>query len=232
MITDLIQTKWLNSNIRLGNQSCLLLNDFFITEFATSLHNELEKSIKYQLVNLNGVTKLSRGERELGDSYFGELLAKPTKEIIATKALLRLLESTEFLGFLSRIVEEELIFLRPGTPYLMQEGDKICIHDDMSDQIHTCAIVFNFTTNWKKSYGGNTIVGDVLREIDLETPPEVPFQLTKLYLKKGIKILTPRFNSCLIIKLKKGLGHGVSQLKTNKNRLSFVTIYGSKNKDK
>ncbi|MBL7913970.1 MAG: hypothetical protein JNL49_02895 [Bacteroidia bacterium] len=232
MMTELIQTNWQNKNIRLGDKPCLSLTDFFVTEFADALYNELKDSLTYQKVNLNGVTKLNRGERELGDTYFGKFLVKQEKEINAINTLLRLSESQEFLHFLSNIMQEEIIFLRPGTPYLMNEGDKICIHDDMSDPIHSCAVVFNFTKNWQKGYGGNTIVGTVLREVDIVTPPEVPFQLTKLFLKKEKKIITPRYNTCLILKLKKGFGHGVSQIKSNKNRLSFVTIYGSYNRDK
>ncbi|TFF34579.1 hypothetical protein [Mucilaginibacter psychrotolerans] len=228
MVT-LLQDKWVHSDLKIGLDNSLVLNDFFDPGFAEAVESELRNNIIYEEVDFGGVTRLRRGERELGDAYFGELINQEGKGSVHLGELMKLMQSQCFVDFLSGVFGEEIIFVRPGTPYLMGKGDKICLHDDLSDETHSCAVVFNFSKGWKRAYGGNTIVGNVKREEDIYTPPEVPFQLTKKVLYNNFKMHTPKFNSCLLIKIAQGLAHGVTQIKADNERFSFVAIY-SRNK--
>jgi hypothetical protein len=108
----------------------------------------------------------------------------------------------------------------------MGRGDRICLHDDLSDPVHRVAIILNLSKNWRRSFGGNTIVGPVARIEDLPTPAEIPFQLKRWFLTPYRSVLTPRFNSLLVIAIEKGLAHGVSRVLVNRERLSLVSIFG------
>ncbi len=200
---------------------------FLEPSFAGSLADALLQRLLYERVELGGITELWRGERTLGDAYFGELQwrERPAPEATALDALL----SGDWVrSLVSRVAGEPLQLMRPGTPYMMKQGDRICLHDDMSDPDHRLALVLNLTRGWTREDGGLTQVGQVASVEPIPTPPEVPFQLKRWSLKDGYAELVPTFNTLTLIRTNLSMAHGVSPITcAQKTRLSIVALYGS-----
>jgi hypothetical protein len=57
----------------MGDRWVMRLDDFLRPEVAAAVHDELESGLAYERVELAEITRLWRGERELGDAYFGAL---------------------------------------------------------------------------------------------------------------------------------------------------------------
>jgi hypothetical protein len=212
----------------LGQRRYLRFPNFLRLEVAEALYQELCYGLKYERVNIANVTRQWRGERELGDAYFGNLQTREgwhTPELV--NACYELFAHPWFVDLLSRIAGSSITFLRPATPYCLKNGDRICLHDDLSDSRHRISVVLSLTKNWRREYGGNTVIGQVLRTEELPTPPHIPFQLRRWFVGRSKSILTPRFNSLLVIRLGADVAHGVTQLQVSRPRLSLVNIYGA-----
>lgn len=211
----------------LGRCRYARFGNFLKPEVAEAVHNELARGLRYERVDIGGITQLWRGQRELGDAYFGELLTRTSwRRSAAVQACYDLFSHPWLESVLSRLMGTPISFMRPATPYRMGDGDRICLHDDLSDPAHRVAVVLNLSKDWRRDFGGNTIVGQVSRIEDLPTPAEVPFQLRRWYLTRFRSVLTPRFNSLLVIAIEKGMAHGVTPVKVARPRLSLVSIFG------
>ncbi len=210
-----------------GDRSFVQLERFLEHSFASELADALLERLLFERVELGGITELWRGERTLGDAYFGQLQwrERPAPEAAALDALL---DGDWARALVSRVAGEPLQLMRPGTPYLMKQGDRICLHDDMSDPDHRLALVLNLTRGWTRQDGGLTLVGQVASVEPIPTPPEVPFQLKRWSLKEGHAELVPTFNTLTLIRTDLALAHGVSPIiSAEKSRLSIVALYGS-----
>jgi hypothetical protein len=211
----------------MGDRWVMRLDDFLRPEVAAAVHDELESGLAYERVELAEITRLWRGERELGDAYFGALQRRQAGEAPRNvQAVYELFAHPWLHDLLSRLLGREITYLRPPTPNRMERGDLICAHDDLSDSRHCVSVVLNLSKNWQRGYGGNTVVGEVTRIEDLPTPLEIPFQLQRWYFGRSRKVLTPKYNSMVLIRLQPGLAHSVTPVRVDRPRLALVDIFG------
>lgn len=212
----------------LGKQRYVKFTNFLQPDVAKAVHYELHDGLKYERVDYAGLSRQWRAERQLGDVYFGSLQTHEgwqTSEVV--QACYDLFAHSWFEDLLSRLMGCPIVFLRPATPYRLEYDDRICLHDDLSDPCHHVSVVLGFTKDWRREYGGNTVIGEVTRIEDLPTPPEIPFQLRRWYLGRSRAVLMPEFNALTVMRLAPGLAHGVTPVRAHRVRLSLVSIYGS-----
>lgn len=117
-------------------------------------------------------------------------------------------------------------FLRPPTPYRLDPGDRICLHDDMSDPTHAVSVALNLTPGWCQGDGGETRVGLVTGKLAVPTPIDCPTDLYQWQVASDNKLLAPNFNSILVLRLSSEFAHGVEPVRGKKSRYSVTTIYG------
>ncbi len=211
----------------LCEQRYVRFTNFLQSDVAEEVYRELHDGLKYERVDIAGITRQWRGQRELGDAYHGVLQTHEgwqTSEVV--QACYDLFTHPWFEELLSRLIGCPIISLRPATPYRLEYDDRICLHDDLSDPCHRVSVVLSLTKDWRREYGGNTVIGKVTRIEDLPTPPEIPFQLRRWYLSRSKAVLTPEFNALTVMRLAPGLAHGVTPVRTDQVRLSLVNIYG------
>jgi hypothetical protein len=197
---------------------------FLESSFAHALADVLLERLKYERVEYSDVTRLWRGERELGDAYFGSLQWKgePPSEAARCEELFGSPWFTELLGDMAGA---PVRLARPPSPYLLLAGDRICLHDDMSDPDHCLSVTLGLCRDWTEADGGDTVVGEVASIEDLPTPDDVPFQLRRWTLTNGGIRLRPDFNVVTVLRLSPSLAHGVNPVLTDKPRLSLVALY-------
>lgn len=205
---------------------CLRFDDFFPAAIAEALARELAEGLLYERVELGALTAQWRASRPLGDVYFGPMQRRPgwsTPECV--DGALRAFESPLFIGWLEHLAGEELEFLRPVTAYRLERGDRICLHDDMSDPAHAVSVAYNLSRDWTADDGGYTLFGEVTDVVSEETPPDSPFPLRRWEIT-GERVFVPAFNSLLVMRLGEQFAHGVQEVTGSRSRLSLVGIYG------
>ncbi|MDP4500507.1 2OG-Fe(II) oxygenase [Nonomuraea turcica] len=210
----------------LRDRAFLRVTDFLVPEAAEALCHELETHLEYERVEYGELTRLWRGARPVGDPYFGPLLRKPAAATndLAYEAL-TVFESPWFIEWLSAVTDTEVCFLRPPTAYRLEAGDRICLHDDMTNPVHAFSVAYNLTPGWRQGQGGETRVGRVVRKRPAPTPPDCPIDLHYWEVRPDAEILTPIFNSILLIKLSTEYAHSVEPV-SGAPRHSITTIYG------
>jgi hypothetical protein len=209
-------------------QPYLRVRDFFRPEAAEALLVELRDGLEYERVDYSGVTRLWRAARPVGDVYFGDWVRKPGwhSSEVAVEAL-RVFESAWFVDWLRRVTGCPAAYLRPPTPYRLDSGDRICLHDDMSDPEHTISVAYNLTKDWAVGEGGETVVGDVKAKVPLPTPADSPIDLEEWQLSGDPDVLLPLFNSIVLLRLDTRFAHGVQPITGTRSRYSITTIYGT-----
>lgn len=205
----------------------LRVTDFLRPEYAADLLAELRDGLEYERVDYAGMTRLWRGARPVGDAYFGDFLRRPgwRPRPRAVEAL-RAFESDWFVSWLSRVTGTEVAFLRPPTAYRLGPGDRICLHDDMSNPDHTVSVAYHLTPDWRPGQGGETTVGEVASVTPVETPADSPIDLQRWELHPGARTLEPVYNSILVLRLGEQYAHGVEPVTGTEPRHSITTIYG------
>ena len=108
---------------------------------------------------------------------------------------------------------------------LLDRGDRICLHDDMSDPEHAVSVAYNLSREWTASDGGQTVFGDVIGVTPVDTPADAPFPLQQWHVRDE-RVFVPVFNSMLVMRLGARFAHGVSEVTSERSRLSLVAIYG------
>jgi hypothetical protein len=195
-------------------------------EVAEALAGELAEGLLFERVELGGLTAQWRARRPLGDVYFGEMERRPgwcTPDCVTTA--LGFFESPPFLVWLGRLAGEELAFLRPVTAYRLERGDRICLHDDMSDPAHAVSVAYNLSRDWTAAQGGATVFGRVTGVVPVPTPPESPIPLNRWEITDE-QVFWPVFNSLLVMRLGEQFAHGVREVTSDRPRVSLVGIYG------
>jgi 2-oxoglutarate-Fe(II)-dependent oxygenase superfamily protein len=205
---------------------CLRVADFFPAVVAEDLYHELLDGVEYERVELADVTRQWRARRPLGDVYFGAMRRSPAWQTPTTvDAALAWFESDAFVIWLSETVGEQLSFLRPVTAYRMERGDRLCLHDDMSDPTHAVSIAYNLSRGWRPCWGGQTRFGEVTAVTPLETPPDCPIPLQRWHVANECQFV-PEYNSLLVMRLDHRYAHGVAEVTVDRPRLALVGIYG------
>lgn len=204
---------------------CIRISDALAPAAAEAIHLELSQGIEYEQVEIADVTRQWRAIRPVGDVYFGPMqrhpgwLTPPLADSVLTG-----FESDEFVGWLSEVAGEKLEFCRPVTAYRMGRGDRLCLHDDMSDPDHAVSIAYNCSADWDPQWGGGTRFGEVTDVIPLPTPPDSPIELQEWHVTNE-QIFYPEFNSLLIMRLDFRFAHGVAEVTGPGSRYALVGIY-------
>ncbi|WP_285741602.1 2OG-Fe(II) oxygenase [Lentzea sp. NBRC 105346] len=210
----------------LRREPCTRFEDFLPAVVADALELELADGLVYERVELGELTAQWRGRRPLGDVYFGPMQRRDgwSTATCVTDAL-AFFESAGFVEWLGRLAGEELEFLRPVTAYRLERGDRICLHDDMSDPDHAVSVAYNLSRDWTSVDGGCTIFGSVTGITPLPTPVDSPIPLQRWEITDE-EVFVPSFNSLLVMKLGQEFAHGVDEVTGSRPRLSLVGIYG------
>jgi hypothetical protein len=210
-----------------GWPSVVRVENFFRLDAAEALLRFLAHAVEYERVEYGDLTRLWRARRPLGEEYFGSLLTRDgyAPDPLATEAL-GVFESAWFLQWLSRLTGLEVSFLRPPTPYRLDPGDRICLHDDMSDPTHAVSVALNLTLDWRAGDGGETRVGRVTGKYSAPTPADCPIDLHWWEVASDSRLLAPVFNSILLLRLGYEFAHAVEPVRGGGSRYSVTTIYG------
>lgn len=203
----------------IGARRYLRIDDFLIPHVAEAIYGDLRDETKFE--KLNTAVNISPDLKAFGALRVREGCNTPG--IVQT--CFDLLAHHWFEEFISRIVDDRVICIRPARAYRMNQGDYIAVHDDLFDPCHRVSVVLNFTKEWRRSYGGNTLVGQAAKVEKLSNSSRIT---QRWVLDKTNAILTPRFNSLTIIQLKPNLAHAVTTVKTDIPRISVVCIYGKR----
>ena len=139
-------------------------------------------------------------------------------------SVLRAFESDDFIQWLSHVTGEEIVFRRPVTAYRMGRGDRLCLHDDMSDPDHAVSVAYNCSTDWDPAWGGGTRFGRVESVTPLPTPADSPIELHEWRVTNE-EVFTPQFNSLLVMRLDLKYAHGVAEITGPGSRYALVGIY-------
>jgi len=210
----------------LDREPCVRFDVFLPGDVAAELEAEVRRGLVYERVELGSLTSQWRARRPLGDGYFGPMLRRPGWSSPASVvAAVEMFESAAFTRWLSDLAGEEVRFLRPATAYRLDRGDRICLHDDMSDPEHAVSVAYNLSREWTASDGGQTVFGDVIGVTPVDTPADAPFPLQQWHVRDE-RVFVPVFNSMLVMRLGARFAHGVSEVTSERSRLSLVAIYG------
>ena len=134
-----------------------------------------------------------------------------------------ILTSLELAGWLSGLTGEEVRPVRLPGLFRMEGGDRILVHDDVSHSpLSRFSVVLHLSKNWKRQYGGNTVVG-VARKTTTFMTEHGPMQQWIFGNKRSV--LSPKFNSITVLRLRSGLAHGVTPIVGPQPRLSIVEHY-------
>jgi hypothetical protein len=196
------------------------------SEAARAVEQEVARGVEYERVELGEMTAQWRAVRPLGDVYFGPMQRRAgwATPAVVTEVL-GYFESAEFVDWLGKLAGERLEFLRPVTAYRLGLGDRICLHDDMSDPAHAVSVAYNLSRDWTTDEGGSTTFGHVTGVVPLPTPLDSPIPLQRWEIA-GMQRFVPAFNSLLVMRLGEEFAHGVEPVTGNRSRLSLVGIYG------
>jgi 2OG-Fe(II) oxygenase superfamily len=204
---------------------CVRIPSALTSAAAEAIHSELRSGIKYERVELADVTRQWRALRPTGDVYFGPMQRHPgwSTPPLASAALAGF-DSRDFIEWLSILAGEQLTFRRPVTAYRMDRGDRLCLHDDMSDPDHAISVAYNCSTDWDPAWGGGTRFGEVTSVTPLPTPPDSPIELREWRITNE-QVFSPQFNSLLVMRLDPKYAHGVTEVTGPGSRYAIVGIY-------
>jgi hypothetical protein len=134
-----------------------------------------------------------------------------------------ILTGPDFLEWLSDWAGEEVRPQKSPAFFRMEDGDRIDVHDDISHApLSRLSGVLHLSKDWKREYGGNTVVGATKKKhtVDTEYGP-----MTEWIFGSKRSVLVPKFNCMTVLRLRSGLAHGVTQVVGPRPRLSIVEHY-------
>jgi hypothetical protein len=209
----------------LRDAPCQQFMDFLPRPLAEALYRELALGMVYEKVELGALTRQRRAVRPLGDVYYGRMeRSAGWTTPSAVEAALAWFEKETFLDWLSDLAGERIAFRRPVTAYRMDRGDRLCLHDDVSDPDHAISIVYYLTPIWQPQWGGATVFGVVTEVNALPTPPDSPIDWREWRIRDPQRF-TPQFNSLLVMRLDERYAHGVDEILADCPRFALVGIY-------
>ena len=209
----------------LAKTPCIRFCDVLTDDAARAVAQELAQGLEYERVELSNVTRQWRAIRPVGDVYHGPMRRQPgwATPIVVDEALAGF-ESADFVEWLSNVAGEALQFRRPVTAYRMARGDRLCLHDDMSDPDHAVSVAYNCTADWDQTWGGGTRFGEVTGITPLPTPADSPIELQEWHIENE-RSFPPQFNSMLVMSLDFRFAHGVAEVTGPGSRYALVGIY-------
>jgi hypothetical protein len=197
----------------LTERGYLHIHNCFEKAFAEAAYTELKNDIRYSS-HLDGKSEdfgfLRYWERDLSDSV---------------EKCCGFLMNDTFLNLLASLTGARVTVTRKPTPFIMRLGDSIVAHDDCSDYPSNClSAVLHFSKDWKRAFGGNTIVGAV-KSVETERALDGSDHRRWVFSNRR-SILTPVFNSLVLISLRPGMAHKVTRIRVDCLRLTIASTYG------
>jgi len=201
----------------IGRRQYLRVDGFLTPDAAEAVYEELSADDNFE--RLNAARSGSPSLRSFGALQLreGRRAAEPIQSCFV------LFTHPWFEDLISRLVGEQVRCLRPPRAYRLSRGDRLEVHDDLFDHRHRASVVLSFAKGWRRSYGGNTLVGRVARVEESRGSSAIN---CRWVLSRSNTLLTPRFNSLIIIPLRPELAHAVTTVKANLPRISIASIYG------
>ncbi|WP_084460558.1 2OG-Fe(II) oxygenase [Nocardia kruczakiae] len=206
-----------------GEFAAVRILNFLPSEHARSLADHLTADIVYERDEIGDTKRANRASRS------GEM---PNSPLVTTSpasppalAGLNFLTSPGWLERLSGWFGQPIQVLRPPTPYRLDARDYVDPHDDCPAPEYTLSVSLNLTDGWRPSDGGETVVGlvDHVEEYD---HPEWFMPLNRWHIGDERHVVTPTFNSALLLPLSPRRAHAVRTV-THGPRYSITTLYGS-----
>lgn len=200
------------------------IEDFFTPEAAKHLSSHLIDQIVYERDEIDDQKLTSRAARD-GELPDSPLRYQGVPDPVA-QAALAVFEGAWFIEQLENWLDRPLCVLRPSTPYRLDPGDYINAHDDRASDEFRLSVTCALTPDSIGSRGGETVVGLVDTVTEYEHP-DFFFPLKKWTFQPGVRALTPRFNSLLLIPLEDDHAHAVRTVR-EAPRYSITTLYGDR----
>lgn len=191
--------------------------------FRDKLHLRIENFLCEDLAEAARVELLSK---ENYSPVPGLGFLKPLHQHQTAVSLLKccdILKCAKFLGWLSAIDEQPLRLVEQPAFFRMEHGNRIKVHDDVSFSPKSrLSVVIHLSRNWQRGDGGNTVIGPakIIR-------PRSPGADVEWVFSGKRSILSPVFNSIVILRLGLGLAHCVTPIRGERTRLSIVARYES-----
>jgi hypothetical protein len=201
----------------IGARRYLRIDGFLTPDAAEVVYEELSADDKFERIDdaRNGVSSLRN---------FGALQVREGCHASEpVRSCFGLFTHPWFEDLISRLIGERVCCLRPPRAYRLSRGDRLEVHDDLFDHRHRASVVLSFAKGWHRSYGGNTLIGQAAR---VEEPQVSSAGSCRWVLGASNAVLTPRFNSLIIIPLRSDLAHAVTTVKADLPRISIASIYG------
>lgn len=203
-------------NICLSQRPYGRVFDFLNAEIAEGAYQELMKDPRYQRTD-----KMA----EPTGVGLGYLMSIDRSLSPKVQKCCEVLTSMDFLSWLTRLIEGPLQIARPPTLVRMERGDRVTVHDDILNYpLNRVSVVLHLSKNWKRGFGGNTVVGPVKRVENLRFGTSEHLE-HRWVLSNKRSVLTPAFNSLLLIALRPGMAHGVTTLRSDACRVSITSVY-------
>lgn len=193
------------------------ISNFLDTDIADGAYAEL--------INDSLYVRMDRLHKPTG-AGFG--VVKSIDECLSTNVqkCCDLLTSNEFRSCLGVCIGQKLQVVRGPTLYRMEPGDRIITHDDvLASPLNRISVVLHLSRNWKREFGGNTVLGNVQRIEELRSATSEYVQHRWVF-STNRSVLSPAFNSLLMIALRKGMAHGVTAVRAHAYRVSITCLYG------
>jgi hypothetical protein len=201
----------------IGAQRYLRIDSFLTRDTVEAVYEELSADDKFERIDdaRNGAPSLRN---------FGALQVREGCHASEpVRSCFGLFTHPWFEDLISRLVGERVCCLRPPRAYRLSRGDRLEVHDDLFDHRHRASVVLSFAKGWRRSYGGNTLIGQAAK---VEEPMVSSPRSCRWVLGASNAVLTPRFNSLIIIPLRPDLAHAVTTVKADLPRISIASIYG------
>jgi hypothetical protein len=201
----------------IGARRYLRIDGFLTSNIAEAVYEELSADDNFE--RINAARSGSPSLRSFGALQMREGCCASE----SVQSCFGLFTHPWFENLVSQLIGEQVHCRRPPRAYRLSRGDRLEVHDDLFDRRHRASVVLSFAKGWRRSYGGNTLVGRVAR---VEESQGSSATSCRWVLGTSNTLLTPRFNSLIIIPLRPDLAHAVTSVKANLQRISIASIYG------
>jgi hypothetical protein len=107
--------------------------------------------------------------------------------------------------------------------FRMRRYDYIATHDDVVDHVNRIAVVLDLTLGWRRCFGGNTVVG-VASRTEGNKRTEMCYSPRWVF-DSHRSVLLPKFNSLLILPVRRGFAHRITPICSDHPRLMIQLFY-------
>jgi len=205
-----------NANVILQQHGYLRFREYLNPLLACAVRREMLDQSRYQRAD----------RQDNGPVGFRIGVIKPTSISLspAVESCCVFLRSRAFIRSLETLVSMPLRAAKEPALFRMQRSDSIEVHDDICDDpLNRLSAVLHLSKDWKREFGGNLVIGRVQR-IEIKESSN-GYSMRRWYFSNERSVLTPIFNSLMLILLRPGMAHGVTPIVVNCERLTIAATY-------